>query len=109
MRMRGWESPWGGTQETKGGGWGQCLSFQAPPPASPLAPSSGHAGAEDWPLGHWAGTFLSADEVRQGWLPTDLSPQFWARDEPVGDKSVSSSRQPGPGGAGTPGRAKPAS
>lgn len=72
-------------------------------PASPLASSSGQGGSEDWPLGLWAGTFLSADEVRQGWLPTDLSPQCQARHEPVRDRSVSSSRQPGSVGAGTQG------
>lgn len=31
-------------------------------------------GAEGQPLSSWAGTFFSADEVRQGWPLADLSP-----------------------------------
>lgn len=68
MRVRGWGGlPGVVPQRLKEGDGVSACPSRPHPPASPLASRSGQGGAEGWPFGHWAGTFLSADEVRQGW------------------------------------------
>lgn len=54
---------------------GEGLVLPALP--DPRTPIPYLCGLPAWgqPLSYWAGTFLSADEVRQGWPLTDLNPQ----------------------------------
>lgn len=70
-------------------------------------------GAEGQPLSYWAGMSLLADEVRQGWPLTDLSPQYihvlsqaqlgiclWVKGQCCGQSSLWEQTYKGPGGPG---------
>ncbi|KAF6278092.1 hypothetical protein mRhiFer1_009379 [Rhinolophus ferrumequinum] len=54
---------------------GEWLVLRALPDPRTLIPYLCGLPAQGQPLRYWAGTFLSADEVRQGWPLTDLNPQ----------------------------------
>lgn len=72
LRLRNWKSPRDDAQKTKGR---EGLVLPAlPDPRTPIPYLCG-LPAQGQPLSYWAGTFLSADEVRQGWPLTDLNPQ----------------------------------
>ena len=85
MSVKSWGVSLGCTQEAEGSRWGWCLHTPLLPH---WLPAQDRVVLRAGPLA--TGQVLSsADEVRQGWLPTNLRPQCWARHKPVGDRLVS--------------------